>query len=87
MNRKELRFRLKECPRDTIDRYYTQFKKTAKDVQLDIRTELIKIIKDYKQPASARVQAIREYNNLIEKVPETGEDPLLKLYQTVENNI
>ena len=57
-----------------------------KEVNLDIRTELIKIIRDYKQPASARVQAIREYNNLVEKQPDkSGEDPLLKLLTTLEN--
>ena len=76
-----------DYPGPTVDRYYSQFNKTSKDIQIDIRTELIKIIKDYKTPASARVQAIREYNNLIEKEPDkSGEDPLLKLLTTLEND-
>ena len=87
---KEVKKEFKDCPINTIRMYYRQARDISKNISrfdLDIRTELIKIIKDYKQPASARVQAIREYNNLIEKTPDTGEDPLLKLYQTVENNI
>ena len=84
-SRKELKKVFRDCPKETVDRYYTQYKSISKNIQLDIRTELIKIIKDYKQPASARVQAIREYNNLIEKEPDkSGEDPLLKLLTTLE---
>ena len=84
-SRKELKKVFKECPKGTIDKYYTRFNKTYNIVHIDIRTELIKIIKDYKTQASARVQAIREYNNLIEKEPDkSGEDPLLKLLTTLE---
>ena len=87
ISRKELRNHFKDCPGGTIDRYYTQFKKTSKPIQIDIRTELIKIILHYKTPASARVQAIREYNNLVEKQPDkSGEDPLLKLLTTLESD-
>ena len=65
--------------------YYRYINSLKLSETIEIRTELIKIIKDYKQPASARVQAIREYNNLIEKEPDkTGEDPLLKLLTTLE---
>ena len=57
-------------------------KKDAFNASVDISKELIKIIKDYKQPASARVQAIREYNNLVEKEPDkSGEDPYLKFLE------
>ena len=80
---KEVQKHFKECPKETIRTYYRQYKGNTKNISLytniDIRTELIKIIKDYKTPASARVQAIREYNNLIEKEPDkSGEDPYLK---------
>ena len=71
-----------DCPKETIRTYYRQYNKNTKSIPLDIRTELIKIIKDYKQPASARVQAIREYNNLVEKEPDkSGEDPYLKFLE------
>ena len=82
----ELKKTFGDCPKETVDRYYTTFNKISRDIHLDIRTELIKIIKDYKQPASARVQAIREYNNLIETTPENSEDTLLKLYETLEKS-
>ena len=85
-SRMELKKVFGDCPKETVDRYYTTFNKTSKDIQLDIKTELTKIIKDYKQPASARVQAIREYNNLIETTPENSEDTLLKLYETLEKS-
>ena len=82
---KEVKKEFKDCPINTIRTYYRQHRDISKNIPLDIRTELIKIIKDYKQPASARVQAIREYNNLIEKEPDkSGEDPLLKLLTTLE---
>ena len=84
--RMELKKTFGDCPKETVDRYYTTFNKISRDIHLDIRTELIKIIKDYKQPASARVQAIREYNNIVEATPESVEDPLLKLLQTLEND-
>ena len=80
---KEVQKHFKDCPKETIRTYYRQYKGNIKNIQnytnLDIRTELIKIIKDYKQPASARVQAIREYNNLVETTPEeSGDDPYIK---------
>ena len=80
---KEVQKHFGHCPKETIRTYYRQYKGNTKNIPLytniDIRTELIKIIKDYKTPASARVQAIREYNNLIEKEPDkSGEDPYLK---------
>ena len=82
-SRKELKKVFRDCPGETVDRYYTQFKKTSRNIQIDIRTELQKIIKDYKQPASARVQAIREYNNLIKEEPDkTGDDPYLKFLES-----
>ena len=84
---KEVKKHFHMCPSETIRTYYRQSKGNTKNIPLDIRTELQKIIKDYKQPASARVQAIREYNNLIEKEPDkSGEDPLLKLLTTLEND-
>lgn len=67
-------------------RYRNMLKKNEKLENIDIKTELIKIIKNYKTPASARVQAIREYNNMIENTPEKGEDPLLKLLMTLEKD-
>jgi len=70
----------------TIRNNYYKWKELGKKreeiVNIDIRKELIKIIKDYKTPASARVQAIREYNNLIKEEPaKTGEDPYLKFIE------
>ena len=69
--------------KDTVKRVYYRIRKgMSLTVPMDIRTELIKIITDYKQPASARVQAIREYNNLVEKEPDkSGEDPYLKFLE------
>ena len=67
--------------------YRRNIKASKKDEELEalnIKKELTKIIKDYKQPASARVQAIREYNNLVEITPESSDDPLLKLLTTLE---
>ena len=80
---KEVKKRFKDCPTNTIRTYYKQFKDISNNIsELNIRTELQKIIKDYKQPASARVQAIREYNNLNEKQPDkSGEDPYLKFLE------
>ena len=82
---KEVKKQFRDCPKNTIGTYYRQFKRIQNSIRLDtidIRTELIKIIKDYKTPASARVQAIREYNNLIEKEPDkSGEDPYLKFLE------
>lgn len=52
---------------------------------INIKQELIKIIKNYDAPASARVQAIREYNSMIESIPqEDTEEPLLKLLTSLE---
>ena len=82
----EVKKEFKDCPKNTIREYYRQFNAMSNNMAVDIRTELIKIIKDYKQPASARVQAIREYNNIVEATPESVEDPLLKLLQTLEND-
>jgi len=83
---KEVQKHFGVCPKETIRTYYRQYKGNTKNIPkgitIDIRTELIKIIKDYKTPASARVQAIREYNNLIEKEPDkSGEDPYLKFLE------
>ena len=80
---KEVKKRFKDCPTNTIRTYYKQFKDISNNIsELNIRAELQKIIKDYKQPASARVQAIREYNNLVEKEPDkSGEDPYLKFLE------
>ena len=79
---KEVKKAFSDCPTNTIRTYYRQATDISKNISIDIRTELQKIIKDYKQPASARVQAIREYNNLIEKEPDkSGEDPYLKFLE------
>ena len=78
---KDLYLEFKDCPKETIKTYRKQhrgMKKSIHNNTLDIKTELKKIIKDYKQPASARVQAIREYNNMVEITPEESEDPYLK---------
>lgn len=87
----ETKRRFKECPNNTIGGYYRAYhridEKTRKIKDLDIKSELVKIIKDYKQPASARVQAIREYNNLVENKEESSDDSLLTLYKMVENDI
>jgi len=83
---KELKKEFRDRPTNTIRDYYRQFKDMSKDTSINLKKELEKIIKDYKQPASARVQAIREYRTLIEVQPEEGEDSLLKLYQMVEKD-
>ena len=76
---KDLKKVFKDCPINTIRTYYRQHFNISDIISINIKKELIKIIKDYKQPASARVQAIREYNNLVETTPEEGsEDPYLK---------
>ena len=46
---------------ETITRYFRHFTKSQKPY--DVKKELIRIIQDYKNPASSRVQAIRELNN------------------------
>ena len=82
---KELKVMFSDCPYNTIRTYFKQHTNISGNISLNIKNELIRIIKDYKQPASARVQAIREYNNLIKESPEKeGDDPLLKLLQTLE---
>ena len=76
----------RDSPTNTIRTYYKQHISISKNVSIDIKEELKKIIKDYKQPASARVQAIREYNNLVENKEESSDDSLLTLYKMVEND-
>ena len=76
-------------PKETIKAYRRQHRVMKKNIPkhtLNIKEELIKIIKDYKQPASARVQAIREYNNLVETQPQESEEPLLKLLTILEKD-
>ena len=82
---KQVKMMLPNSPGNTIKSAYRRNKKDAQNYAsdaLNIKTELIKIIKDYKQPASARVQAIREYNNLVETTPEESEDPYLKFLES-----
>ena len=81
---KKLKKEFKDCPINTIRTYYRQHRDISQNISINIKFELEKIIKDYKQPASARVQAIREYNNLVEITPESSDDPLLKLLTTLE---
>ena len=73
---------LKEVFRDeneeTVRNYYQINKQKKKPV--DIKAELLKIIRDYKQPASSRVQAIREYNNMVKNQTETKEDTNIDPY-------
>lgn len=87
---KDLYLEFKDSPKKTIKTYLTQHRTIQKNIsqcrQIDIRIELIKIIKDYKTPASARVQAIREYNNMKESSPIEGVDPLVELLQTLEKD-
>lgn len=76
-----------EYKKSTVTRYLTQFRELKiVDIQvdIDIKNELKKIITDYTQPASARVQAIREYNNLLETQPEdkSSDDGFLKWLET-----
>ena len=78
---KDIKMEFKDSPKNTIGGYYREYwriRNNTRQDTLDIKTELKKIIKDYKQPASARVQAIREYNNMVEITPEESEDPYLK---------
>ena len=85
MSLKDCYLEFKDCPKNTIREYYRQFKSISKNmssVSVNIQQELIKIIKDYKQPASARVQAIREYNNLSQDKEVLGEDPYLKFLES-----
>jgi len=47
-----------ECPSNTIGGYYRAYHRVKENTRkntIDIKKELEKIIKDYKQPASARV--------------------------------
>ena len=87
---KETKKKFKDCPSGTIGGYYREYHHVNENTRLkhdlDIKQELIKIIKDYKQPASARVQAIREYNNLVETQPQESEEPLLKLLTILEKD-
>ena len=84
---KDLCLEFKDCPKNTIKVYKHQHKVNNQNIPVNIADELIKIIKDYKQPASARVQAIREYNNLIKDNPQQKDDnPLLKLLETLEKD-
>ena len=73
-----------DCPKETIRTYYRQYNKNTKSIPLDIRTELIKIIKDKKEPGSTKVSALRFLKDIIEITPEKGDDPLLKLLLTLE---
>ena len=59
------------------------FKKVQNVQDIDIRTELIKIVKDKKEPGSTKVSAMRFYKELVETTPIVGDDPLLKLYNTI----
>jgi len=81
---KALKKVFKDCPTNTIRAYFRQHFDMSDNITIDIKKELIKIIKDYKTPASSRVQAIREYNNIVESIPTEGEDPYLKYLQTLE---
>ena len=86
---KKLRKVFPEANMDTIKRYMMIYRKEHKydRSKVNIKEELVKIIKDYRTPASARVQAIREYNNMIKNMPEQTEeevDTLLSLYNKVE---
>ena len=85
----DIKIVFKECPNSTIGAYhraYHRIDRTVRNNTLSLKDELEKIIKDYKQPASARVQAIREYRTLVEIQPEESEDSLLTLYKMVEND-
>ena len=84
-NLKEVKEHFKDRPKNTIREYYRQSKDMSNNMsKLDIKTELIKIVKDKKEPGSTKVSAMRFYKELIETTPETGEDPLLKLLLTLE---
>ena len=84
---KALKKEFRDCPTNTIRTYYRQHFDISKNVSINIKKELIKIIKDYKSPASARVQAIREYNNIIETKPEeSSDDGFLKWLETQGNS-
>ena len=83
---KEVKKEFSDCPTNTIRTYYRQFKDISNNISIDIRTELIKIIKDKKEPGSTKVSAMRFYKELAETTPEIGEDPLLKLLVTLEND-
>ena len=86
---RDTKIRFKDCPSNTIGGYYRAYHRVEKNTRkntLSLKDELTKIIKDYKQPASARVQAIREYRTLVEIQPEESEDSLLKLYEMVEKS-
>ena len=85
---KQLKKEFKDCPTNTIRTYYRQHADISKNVSINIKQELIKIIKNYKSPASARVQAIREYNNLVEnkEQEESSDDGFLKWLETQGNS-
>ena len=72
-----------DCTQGTVKRYYFQYKASLRP--FDVEKELIRIIKDYKTPASSRVQAIRELNNMRKEQPETKEgtfnDPFMKILE------
>lgn len=84
---KELKVIFGEYVPKTITRYFRAYTKSLKP--FDVKSELIKIIKDYKSPASSRVQAIRELNNMRKDQPEiisVNEDPYVK-FQREQNKM
>ena len=82
---KEVKKEFSDSPTNTIREYYRQSKDMSNNMsKLDIRTELIKIIKDKKEPGSTKVSALRFLKDIIEITPEKGDDPLLKLLLTLE---
>ena len=82
---KEVLKAFKECPSNTIRTYYKQHRAISNNIQkISIKKELIKIIKNKKEPGSTKVSALRFLKELVETNITDGEDPLVKLLATLE---
>ena len=72
-----------------IANYLTRYRKIHAPKPLNVKEELEKIIKNYRFTASTRVQALREYQRILENEPkEEGKDNgdiILSLFKTIES--
>lgn len=78
-----------DANKQTLKRYLMSFRKESKrditgDKNISPKDILYEIFIDKRQPATARVAAIREYNNLLETQPEdkSSDDGFLKWLET-----
>lgn len=84
---KEIYAQFPDANKVSVKRYIMQWRKIKKELDkkpINIKEELIKIIRDNRAPASSRVQAIREFNAMRKEQPEIiGEvvDPFMKILE------